>query len=421
MKDAYSFDATSKAAKESYENMFQSYTRIFQRCGLGFRAVEAQTGNIGGSLSQEFQVLANSGEDEILSCPSCTYAANVEKAETLFSEEIQKFNFKSRKKKVHTPGVRSVKDGASFLKIPEPKHYKTLFYKAYDKTVCVLVKGDRQINESKLQQVLNCASLMLATEADVIKAVGAPPGSTGPIGFEGEIYADWDIAQMEDAVCGANELEHHFTHVNQGIDFKVTMFCDIKLVKAGDVCGRCGKSPLSSHRGIEVGHIFYLGDKYSKSMKATFLDPSGKPTYFEMGCYGIGVGRTMASAIEQNHDENGIIWPISIAPFEVALAPLNMNDENVSQCAFELYQKLLDQNIEVIFHDKDDRAGVKFKDIDLMGIPIRVTVGSRGLANHTIGIKLRHEKEEKEVSLDQALLEIIKLRDELFKKTHSSA
>ncbi len=382
MKDAYSFHTDVEDCHREYNNMFETYKRIFTRCGLRFRPVEADTGTMGGTLSHEFQVLANSGEDALVSCNACDYAANVQKAEVL-RQRLTGRNLKESPPSVRniaTPGKKSVSEVADFLGLSPKSFIKTLVYQA-DRTelVAVLLRGDHEINELKLQKFLGCHEVGLADESDVKRATQLTPGFLGPIGLQMRIVADQAVQGMRGAVTGANEENHHLVEVDQERDFTVSAFADLRMANPGDPCPRCEGGVLEGHRGIEVGQIFYLGKKYSEKMGATYLDAEGRERHVEMGCYGIGITRLFAAAVEQNHDEHGIILPFSIAPFQVLLLPINYRERAIREATDALYERLLRQGLEVLLDDRDERPGVKFKDADLIGVPLRVTVGLKGL------------------------------------------
>jgi prolyl-tRNA synthetase len=387
MKDAYSFDADEAGAEQSYERMYDAYMKIFQRCGLRFRAVEADTGLIGGRFSHEFMVLAETGEDAIVSCGGCDYAANLERAE--IGRGAEETNKKLKKlEKVQTPGQRSVEEVTAFLSVPAQQLVKTLIFETEQGPMAALVRGDHEINEAKLRRHLGVMELEMAGDEVVADVTHAPKGFAGPVGLDLRIVADYALQGMSNAVTGANELDTHLINVNLERDFQVDEFADIRLAQEGDPCPRCtGRLQIS--RGIEVGHIFKLGTKYSEALGATYLDPEGTERMLVMGCYGIGVGRTAAAAIEQNHDEHGIIFPIAIAPFHVLLLPVNNKDATVMDAAQDLYQRLSEQEVEVLLDDRDERPGVKFKDADIMGIPLRLTVGEKNLKQGKVEIKAR--------------------------------
>ena len=387
MKDAYSFDQDEDGAKLSYQKMYDAYQRIFTRCGLTFRAVEADTGLIGGSSSHEFMVLAETGEETIVYAESGPYAANVERAEVLppsaeATEEPRPL------KKVSTPGVRSVEEVAGFLKIKPEQVAKTLLYKGDGATVAVLVRGDHEANEVKIKKALNLTDIELADPDTVTKVSGAPVGFAGPIGLsQVRILADHAVRAMRNLIVGGNAADTHYVDAHVGRDFSVEAFADLRSAKAGDPSPK-GEGLLRTAKGIEVGHVFMLGTKYSKAMGATFLDPAGQERFAVMGCYGIGIGRTAASAIEQNHDAKGIIWPVPIAPFQVQLLPLSQSAQ-VTDTVRSLYEQLTSNGVEVLWDDRDERAGVKFNDADLIGIPYHVVIGEKGLAKGSVELKDR--------------------------------
>lgn len=402
MKDGYSFDADEVTSKITYQKMYEAYEKIFQRCGLKFRAVEAGTGSIGGTLSHEFQVLAGSGEDEILACDHCKYAANVEKAEVKTNSKSKISNpKKGQYKKVDTPAKKSVEEVAAFLKLKPMQLVKTLIFETDKGPVAGLVRGDHALKEDKLKILFGCEWCHLAEEKLVVKVTNAPSGFSGPVGLKIPILVDQEILQMENFCVGANEKDAHFVDVNLG-DFAIEKVGDLRAAVEGDLCPRCDSGKLHQHRGIEVGQVFYLGTKYSDAMKVTYLDRDGKNQIMVMGCYGIGVGRTAAAAIEQNNDEKGIIWPLPIAPFQVEVISLNQ-DEQVIQAAQKIYDDLQNQGIEVLYDDRDERAGVKFADADLIGIPYFIVVGSRGLKDNSVELKTRKTGTIEKIPLDSIL------------------
>jgi prolyl-tRNA synthetase len=402
MKDAYSFHADVDDCRREYENMVRAYRRIFSRSGLRFRPVEADTGAIGGSVSHEFQVLADSGEDAIVSCNNCDYAANIEKAEVRarrpagrdIGEEPPPLE------KVSTPAKKTVSQVAEFLKLTADKFIKTLVYRTDgDALVAVLVRGDHEVNELKLRAVLKSKDLILADEETVAASAGVVPGFLGPIGLNLRMVADLGVHGMRDAVTGANESDAHFIRVDQERDFTPAIFADLRLAANGDPCPRCDAGSLEVYRGIEVGQVFYLGTKYSEAMGATYLDAEGRERPIEMGCYGIGISRMVAAAIEQNHDANGIIWPLSIAPFQVLLLPINYKDRAIREAVDQLYGELQERGVEVLLDDRDERPGVKFKDADLIGIPLRVTIGAKGLEKGYLELRWRRDGKGDEIPL----------------------
>jgi prolyl-tRNA synthetase len=401
MKDAYSFDVSPDAARKSYEQMYTAYTQIFSRCGLKFRPVEADTGNIGGSLSHEFQVLADSGEDAIVSCSNCDYTANVEKAEIAPSALPDNTETEALSL-VDTPDVKTVEEVTGFLGIAPKDLIKTLIYCAEEETLAVLTRGDTEINEVKLKAVLGVSSLLLAEDKIVEKITSAPVGFAGPVGLNIRIVADHSVESVKNAVTGANQADRHYRGVNLERDVAEIEFADLRVAVDGDHCGRCGGA-FKGYRGIEVGHIFYLGTKYSEAMDARFLDHNGQVSPFEMGCYGIGITRIVSAAIEQNHDGFGIIWPLAIAPYQVIVLAMQAKNEAVMAASEALYMALKEAGIEVLFDDRDERAGSKFKDADLLGIPLRIVVGSRGLEEGVVEFKKRDSKEVQKVPVDEAV------------------
>ncbi len=413
MKDAYSFDVDSSAADLSYTKMFDAYMRIFERCGLNFRAVEADTGSIGGSSSHEFMVLADSGEDAIVSCDACRYAANVEKAESpLFTAGYDSNN--EPLQKVSTPDMKTIADVAAFLNVAADQTVKTLVYASDSgELVMALLRGDHELNELKLKNHLGWDEIQMATEEQIFACTGSPVGFLGPIGLVMDIpvIADNVVQGMSSVVLGANEKDVHCINARRGRDFEVTRFADIRTVEAGDACPRCASGKLEMWRGIEVGHVFKLGTKYSKALNATYLDANGKEQVIFMGCYGIGIGRTVAAAIEQNHDEHGIIFPLPIAPFHCSVVAVNTKDAAVMSAAEEIYSHLGKSGVEVLFDDRDERPGVKFKDNDLIGIPLRIVVGSKGLAEGKVEMKIRATGEVLSLPLDEVTATVTQLID----------
>jgi len=402
MKDAYSFDADEKGADVSYEKMFKAYTRIFARIGLKFRPVEADSGNIGGAYSHEFMVLADTGEDALAFCSACDYAANLEKAEIAKPEkkQIDPSQLKPLET-IHTPAVRTIEEVSVFLGVTPQDIVKTLIFVANNRPVAVLIRGDEEVNEAKLRNFLGADAVELATDDIVLEATNSPKGFAGAIGIKADVYADYSLANMVNVVMGANKEDYHMKNANLGRDFTVKAFADLRIIKESDSCPRCGK-PIRFARGIEVGHVFKLGTKYSKAMKATFLDRDGKEKFMIMGCYGIGVGRTVAAAIEQSHDNQGIIWPMTVAPFHVIIVPVNVNDKNIEKAAEELYQDMKRAGIDVLIDDRDERAGVKFNDADLIGIPVRVTIGPKSLAEGNVEVRMRQTGESRSIPVKEA-------------------
>jgi prolyl-tRNA synthetase len=392
MKDAYSFDVDEKAADLSYDKMYRAYRRIFERCGLRFRAVEADTGSIGGSYSHEFMVLAESGEDAIVSCSTCEYAANVEKAESRGGVAPEHAEPRPLER-VATPDKRSIEEVSAFLGIPPAMMVKSLVLVADNEPVVALMRGDDDLNEIKLKNLIGCSVLEMADDEIVAKITGAPPGFAGPVGLKVRLVADLAVQGMRNFVTGGNAKDLHLKNVNLERDFTVSRFADIRNVAHGDPCPRCPSGALEMWRGIEVGHVFKLGTKYSKALKATYLDATGQEQTIFMGCYGIGIGRTVAACIEQNNDANGIIFPIPIAPFHCIVSALNIKDEAVFTAAENIYSRLLEEGVEVLLDDRDERPGFKFKDADLIGIPLRIVVGGKNLAEGKVELKHRRRGE----------------------------
>ncbi len=409
MKDAYSFDADPEAAEKTYQTMYDTYHNIFRRIGLHFRAVEADTGQIGGSSSHEFMVLAQTGEDAIASCQKCDYAANVERAELPDRAEtrlekpetLDQALALNKIEALDTPGQKSVEDVCAFLKVQPKQLVKTLLFVANDLPVAVLVAGHHEINEIKLQKLLGAETLNLADHKTVEAVTGGPSGFSGPVGLEGlEIIADFSIKLLSECIIGANKKDTHFKHAVAGRDFEIDRYADLRNAVAGDSCPRC-EGQLAIDRGIEVGHVFMLGTKYSETMDATFLDKNGKKQHFVMGCYGIGVSRIVAAAIEQNHDERGIVWPQQIAPFDLEIIPMQEKKAPVMDAALKLAEAFETQGLSVLFEDRKERAGVKFNDADLLGMPFQVVVSERNLATNSVELKDRKTGEKQMIAMDK--------------------
>ncbi len=397
MKDAYSFDKDEDGANASYKAMYDAYCRIFSRLGLRFRAVEADTGSIGGNYSHEFMVLADTGEDTIAACMACEYGANLEKAEAVCAGE--KSAACGPYQLVPTPGQHTVEEVAAFLGLPAASIVKTLLFDVDGEPVAALVRGDRELNDIKLKNALNAQNAALATPEQVTAWTKAPVGFAGPVGLAVKtIIADRELALGTDWVVGANAADAHLVHVDLDRDAAVTRYADLRNVTEGDPCPKCG-APLTLTKGIEVGHVFKLGYKYSQAMKATFLDEQGKDQPLFMGCYGIGVSRVIAACIEQNHDANGIAFPPALAPYEVAVLCLDLKGEPLAK-AEEIYAWLNAQGIEAVLDDRDERPGVKFKDVDLMGFPMQVVVGGKGLGRGVVEVKDRRTGQKAELPVE---------------------
>ncbi len=410
MKDAYSFDADDDGADKSYWAMYEAYRLIFGRCGLKFATVEADSGAIGGSFSHEFMVLAETGEDGLAFC-QCGFAANQEKAELKDYPTEKPEEAGLAMKKVPTPGVRHVPDLAEFLDVPLGRIIKSMLFETGEGPIMVLMPGDREINLIKLKNAFGETEPRLLTPEEAEKIVGVPMGFVGPVGAQIPVVSDLGIQRMEGGVIGANEEDQHYVHARLDRDFKVGRWLDLALAGEGDPCPRCGQL-MSVKRGIEVGHVFKLGIKYSQAMEATFDGADGEVRPLIMGCYGIGIGRTVAAAIEQNHDRDGIIWPMPLAPYEAAILPLQIHNEEVMKAAEKLFGQLMDLGVETVLDDRDERPGLKFKDADLIGYPLRVTVSEKSLAASQVELKRRDTREVFMLSTAEAAEEIRRLRDE---------
>ncbi len=410
MKDAYSFDADDAGAKISYQKMYDAYTRIFTRCGLTFRAVEADTGLIGGDVSHEFMVLAETGEATVVYSDQGSYAANLERAEVLPPSELSDVPLRPLTP-VATPQCRTVEEVTAFLTISPRQLVKTLLYRADKDTVAVLIRGDHDLNEVKLARLLRVTEVQLADPDTVSRLTGAPVGFAGPIGLRGvRILADHAIKGLRNVVVGANRADTHYVDTNWDRDFTVDQFADLRNAQAGDPSPR-GSGLLTLAKGIEVGQVFLLGTKYSKSMNATILDDQGKERLAIMGCYGIGVGRTAAAAIEQNHDDKGIIWPLPIAPFHVHLLPVSQSAKTADATA-RLYADLSAEGFEVLWDDRADRAGVKFNDADLVGAPFQIVIGDKGLADGVVEFKVRRSGVKSRVAPSDVVAHLRRLSGE---------
>ena len=391
MKDLYSFDRDIAGLDISYKKMYDAYTNIFTRCGLIFRPVEADPGAIGGSGTHEFMVLADSGEAAIAYCESCNFAANVEKAELMPIAATGEVALPLEKKL--TPAQKTIQELSQFLSMPSDHLIKSMAYMTEKGPVLALVRGDHEVNEIKLSNLLDVLQLDLANENDIKNLFHSTPGYLGPVGLSGVlVIADASVVNMVNAACGANEEDQHFINVVPSRDFKVDKVADLRLIKESDPCPHCG-APVKTARGIEVGQVFKLHTKYSKALEASYLDENGQENLMVMGCYGVGVSRTMAAAIEQHHDEDGIIWPVSIAPYHVVIVPINIKDEAQMTLCNNLYEDLKAAGLEVVLDDRDERSGVKFKDADLIGYPLRVTIGPKALKENVVDVKVRRTKE----------------------------
>ena len=389
MKDAYSFHADEVDTQKTYGKMAKAYTNIFRRCGLEFKQVQADSGTIGGSFSHEFAVLADSGEDEIGFCEACGYASNIELAEaqqapiTIPTKNLEEL------KEIHTPGKKTVEEVSSFLDLPCEQIVKTILLENENGLVAGLVRGDHEINPIKMKNMIGCEWLLPAAEKTITEKLKLPCGYIGPVGLDIPIYADQELASLQNFVTGANKADTHFTGVQIQRDLVIKKFGDLRRILAGDPCSRCDEGKYQIKRGIEVGHIFILGTKYSEAMKAVYLDSNGKENLMTMGCYGIGVGRTTAASVEQNYDEKGIVWPLNLAPFEVIIIPVNFKKDDLKNTCESIYNQLLEIGLEVLLDDREDRLGIKLKDADLIGIPMQIIVGPKNLDEGNVEIKIR--------------------------------
>ena len=402
MKDAYSFDVDEAGLSESYDTMYKAYRAIFDRLGLDYTVVDADSGAMGGSGSQEFMVKSEVGEDGICYCDECGYAANEEKAGcvTPAQDTAEMLDIE----KIHTPDVKTIDDLVGYMNCGADKFVKTILYNIDGKIVAAMCRGDRDINETKLANLYDATEMELAAFVDVERVTGAKVGFAGPVGLKEkiDIVVDSEVSVMRNFVVGADETDYHLKNVNIGRDFEATTIADIRNAVEGDVCPKCGKGKMKMARGVEVGHIFKLGTKYSKALNCVYLDKDGKSNLVVMGCYGIGVGRTLAAIIEQHHDDNGIIWPAEVAPYKAIVVPTKVNDEANMALAEKIYSDLAAAGVEVLIDDRNERPGVKFKDADLIGIPLRITVGRRA-GEGIVEVKRRDSDEAVEMTADEAV------------------
>ncbi len=412
MKDAYSFGTSIEQLDESYQKMYDAYCRIFERCGLKYLPVEAESGPIGVDASHEFMAPAENGEDRIVHCEECDYAANLERAETgRKTPDIAAPAEMQAMQKVETPHVGSIEQVCKMLKCEPSQMIKTILFIIDEIPVAVLVRGDHDVNEGKARRALGAESVELADEKTIQKVTTAPVGFAGPVGLTCQIIADHDVPFIANAITGANEKDAHLTGVNITRDFNLEKTFDLRDAAEGDPCPRCdGK--LSQVHGIEVGHVFKLGTKYTTALDAEFMDEKEKRHPIIMGCYGIGINRIIASIAETSHDENGLIWPLAIAPFEVILVPMNVEDDETMQVAEDYYEQLGDMGVDVLMDDRKGRPGVKFKDADLIGIPLRIVIGGRGLKEGIVEVKWRTESEPQKIAIDEGIDAILQMLDE---------
>ena len=416
MKDAYSFDKDYEGLDKSYNEMYEAYERVFTRCGLKFRPVEADTGAIGGSGSHEFTALSEVGESEIAYCDSCEMAATVERAACVDAAADGDDVAMLEMEEVYTPGTKTIEEVANFLGLPQEKTIKALLFVTYDEEgkqngyVAAFIRGDRELNMVKLVNALNIPehSIEFADEEKMGAVTGAVGGFTGPVGLHDcKIVVDSELVGLKNLCAGACKADHHIKNVNYGRDYKGDIVCDLKTLKVGDACPVCG-APIKHARGIEVGQVFKLGTKYSAAMNATYKDENQKDQLIVMGCYGIGVTRTLSAVVEQHHDEDGIIWPVSVAPYHAIISLVNIKDEEQAAAAERIYEELQRAGVEVLLDDRNERPGVKFKDADLLGIPVRITVGKRA-PEGVVEYKLRRESEKSEKTIEEAIADCIAL------------
>jgi len=418
MKDAYSFHSSKKCMRETYKIMFDTYTRIFKRCGLRFKPVLADSGAIGGDMTHEFTVLAESGETLVFFCEDdkCGYAASsdsaagkIERKDTLTLDKNADIE------KVHTPNMKTVEEVSEFFNEKKSSLIKTLLYKIDDQIIAVLVRGDREVNEAKLQSFFKNPFIELADEESVKRVTKAEVGFAGPVNLDVPVYADLSVKQVSVAISGANETDYHFKNIVPDRDFKIEKYIDVSLAQKGDACPKCGKK-LDECRGIEVGQVFQLGTKYSTALNAVYHDRNGKEMPYLMGCYGIGITRTLAAAIEQSYDDNGIIWPYSLAPYHITVLMLNQHDEEIKNESESIYEELTKAGFDVLLDDRDERPGFKFKDADLLGIPIRIVVGKSFKKDKVIEVKKRDGNNILKVGRDGLTATIKNIIDELDNK-----
>ncbi len=413
MKDAYSFDLTEEGHDASYKAMYKAYCAIFDRLGLDYIVVDADSGAMGGSGSQEFMVKSEVGEDVIAYCDACGYAANEEKATCIPKEQTYPESGESMEK-METPNVHTIEELTAFLGVEAYRFAKTLIYKVGEQYVAVMVRGDREVNPVKLQNLLGASEEAELAEPFAVREITkAEVGFAGPVGLSVPLYADLEVMEMKQMVVGANETGYHLVHVEPGRDFTPTAVADLRTIADGDICPKCGK-PIKTAHGIEIGHIFKLGTKYSEALSLTFPDENGEEKPVIMGCYGIGVNRCIAAVIEQNNDANGIIWPMEIAPYKAEIVVVNRDDETQMKLAESIYETLQKNGVATLLDDRDERPGVKFKDADLIGIPVRITVGKKA-GDDIVEFKCRKDAAYQEMSSAMAAEEVLRLLEEATK------
>jgi prolyl-tRNA synthetase len=416
MKDAYSFDRDEKGQKIAYQKMVDAYYNIFRRCGFDIRKVESDTGQMGGTGAHEFMVVVDTegGENTIFYCDKCDYAANQDKATFVSDQRDETKEKKLPLEEVHTPDRKTIEEVTDFLKLPSQRLVKTLLYKADDQVVAALIRGDRQINEIKLKNETRCLELLMADAPTVESVTGSEVGFAGPCNLKGvKFFVDEEVGRMANFVTGANKTDYHLKNVNPGRDFVIDHLADIKMAEEDGVCPRCKKGRLKTDRGIEVGNTFMLGTKYSAALKAHFVDEDGKERPFVMGSYGVGITRTAQAAVERFNDKYGIIWPKPIAPFDIVITPTNYQDEKLRKVADQLHQELEEKGLEVLLDDRDERAGVKFNDADLIGFPLRVTVGEKGVSKGQVEARVRLTGEVTNIDLKGAADKIAEIYERI--------
>lgn len=409
MKDAYSFDQDWEALHRSYMSMFHAYERIFTRCGLQFRAVEADAGTIGGEGgTHEFMALAEIGEDTIAACDCCSYAANLEKAETAPETKASDSSPQEdvQLERIHTPGIKKISEIVSALGTGPDNMMKTLIYMADDQPIAVVVRGDHEVNEFKVKHAMQAANLVLADQETKERVTWAPTGFAGPVGLGVPVLCDRSVMAMSTGIAGANEQDYHLKGISPGTHLSGARIGDFRNAEPGDRCPRCSSGRLIFHRGIEVGHVFKLGTKYSEALNAKFVNAEGKEQPFIMGCYGIGISRLLSAVLEQHNDANGIVWPVSIAPYRVHIIPVSVKDEAQAELSARMASRLEEAGVEVLLDDRDERPGVKFKDSDLIGIPIRFVVGKHA-AEGIVEVKRRNEPTAVTMGTEEALAAIL--------------
>ncbi len=405
MKDMYSFDIDTNGLDKAYDDMYQAYSNVFSRCGLDFRAVLADSGQIGGGYTHEFMVLAENGEGTIAFCDSCDYAANIEIAEAK-PHACEDAHVDAAIEKTSTPNIGTIDEVTTFLNLRPEDTIKSVLMNADGKLIMVLVRGDREVNDVKVQHIHPCMNLEMADEALIVETIGAHPGSLGPVGIKNiPIYADFELQGRTGLCCGANEDDYHIVNVSMSRDLPDVTYHDLRMLEEGETCPHCG-GVIKTARGIEVGQIFKLGTKYSEALHATVLNDEGKSVVLQMGCYGIGVSRVLSATVEQHHDDKGIIWPKALAPYKASIIIVNIKVETQNEMALSIYEALQKNGLETLLDDRNERAGVKFNDADLIGLPVRITVGKKSKEG-IVEFKFRNNDEIEELTVDEAIKKVI--------------